>query len=92
MLSINWKLHDPSKTYALGFDNALFRQPEFSIGIPADFVNAVLENIVLYLAGPPLATDSIHIGSALLDMEPASRETASIASRNPADHPVVDSK
>ncbi|RYO86798.1 hypothetical protein DL766_000162 [Monosporascus sp. MC13-8B] len=50
--------------YALGFDNALFLQPEFPMGIPADFVLRRMENIALYLAGPPLATDGTNIGGA----------------------------
>lgn len=44
MMMVNWELKDPAQGYALGSDNALFLTPEFSMGIPADFVASTMVN------------------------------------------------
>lgn len=52
--------------------------------------HAAMENIVMYFGVPPLQPDGTHISTALMGMKPTSRGTVSIASKNPADPPVLD--
>lgn len=51
---------------------------------------AMMENLVMYLAVPPLAIDGTHISNALMAMKPTSRGSVTIASKDPADSPVID--
>ncbi|KAI1827658.1 GMC oxidoreductase [Xylaria intraflava] len=51
---------------------------------------AVMENLVMYLAVPPLGIDGTHISNALMGMKPTSRGTLTIASKNPRDSPLLD--
>ncbi|RWA10979.1 hypothetical protein EKO27_g4122 [Xylaria grammica] len=51
---------------------------------------AVMENLVLYLAVPPLTIDGTHISNVLMGMKPTSRGTVTIASKDPKDPPVLD--
>ncbi|KAI0413448.1 GMC oxidoreductase [Xylaria grammica] len=51
---------------------------------------AVMENLVMYLAVPPLTIDGTHISNALMGMKPTSRGTVTIASKDPKDPPVLD--
>ncbi|KAI1283280.1 putative GMC oxidoreductase [Xylaria sp. FL0933] len=34
----SWKLKDPSAGWCLGSDNPLFKQPQYGLGVPADFL------------------------------------------------------
>ncbi|KAI0382494.1 putative GMC oxidoreductase [Hypomontagnella monticulosa] len=38
MVYLNWKLKDPSKGYALGSSNPMFREPRFGSGVPISYV------------------------------------------------------
>ena len=51
---------------------------------------AMMEAMVMYLAIPPLNIDGNHISNFLMATKPTSRSTATIASRDPADHPLLD--
>ncbi|KAI1085522.1 GMC oxidoreductase [Whalleya microplaca] len=51
---------------------------------------AMMENIVMYLAIPPVGTDGTHISNALMGLKPTSRGIVTIASNDPADNPVLD--
>ncbi|KAI3323323.1 GMC oxidoreductase [Xylariaceae sp. AK1471] len=51
---------------------------------------AMMENLVMYLAAPPLQIDGTHISNALMAMKPTSRGTVTIASTDPKDHPLLD--
>lgn len=51
---------------------------------------AFMENLVMYLAVPPLAIDGTHISNALMGMKPTSRGTVTIASTDPNDAPLLD--
>ncbi|KAK8036234.1 glucose dehydrogenase [Apiospora rasikravindrae] len=51
---------------------------------------AMMETMVLYLAVPPLTPDGLHISSFLMAMKPTSRGTVTIASKDPADPPLLD--
>ncbi|GAW17463.1 hypothetical protein ANO14919_069200 [Xylariales sp. No.14919] len=51
---------------------------------------AVMENLVMYLAVPPLTIDGTHISNALMGMKPTARGTVTIASKDPKDSPVLD--
>ncbi|KAK7754391.1 hypothetical protein SLS62_003684 [Diatrype stigma] len=51
---------------------------------------AMMENLVMYLAVPPLAIDGTHISNALMGMKPTSRGTVTIASKDPKDAPLID--
>ncbi|KAI0100523.1 GMC oxidoreductase [Nemania sp. FL0031] len=51
---------------------------------------AVMENLVMYLAVPPLTIDGTHISNALMAMKPTSRGTVTIASKDPKDAPLLD--
>ncbi|KAI0881338.1 GMC oxidoreductase [Annulohypoxylon maeteangense] len=50
----------------------------------------LMENIILYLSMPPHPVDGTHISNAMMGAKPTSRGTVSIASKNPADAPVLD--
>ncbi|KAI1076876.1 hypothetical protein F5B20DRAFT_554136 [Whalleya microplaca] len=52
--------------------------------------HAMMENIIMYFGVAPLQPDGTHICTALMGMKPTSRGTVSIASKNPADPPVLD--
>ncbi|KAI6081108.1 hypothetical protein F4821DRAFT_250002 [Hypoxylon rubiginosum] len=51
---------------------------------------AVMENIVMYVATPPVRTDGRHISTVQMALKPTSRGTVTIASNDPADDPVID--
>ncbi|OTB07473.1 putative GMC oxidoreductase [Hypoxylon sp. CI-4A] len=51
---------------------------------------ALMENIVMYLAIPPVPTDGTHISTAQMALKPTSRGSVTIASADPADAPVID--
>ncbi|KAI1393935.1 GMC oxidoreductase [Hypoxylon trugodes] len=51
---------------------------------------AVMESMLLYLSFPPIPVDGTHISTALMAMKPTSRGTVTIASKNPADAPILD--
>ncbi|KAI4859734.1 putative GMC oxidoreductase [Hypoxylon rubiginosum] len=51
---------------------------------------AMMENIVMYLAIPPVGTDGTHISTAQMGLKPTSRGAVTIVSKNPADNPVID--
>ncbi|KAI1760832.1 putative GMC oxidoreductase [Hypoxylon sp. FL1150] len=51
---------------------------------------AMAENLVLYLAMPPLGIDGTHISTAQMGLKPTSRGTVTISSKNPTDSPVID--
>lgn len=51
---------------------------------------AMMENLVMYLAVPPLGIDGTHISNALMGMKPTSRGTVTIASNDPAEAPLID--
>ncbi|KAI1503052.1 GMC oxidoreductase [Biscogniauxia marginata] len=51
---------------------------------------AMMENLVMYLAVPPLSIDGTHISNALMAMKPTSRGMVTIASKDPADAPLLD--
>ncbi|KAI0543189.1 GMC oxidoreductase [Xylaria digitata] len=51
---------------------------------------AVMENLVMSLAVPPLTIDGTHISNALMGMKPTSRGTVTIASKDPKDPPLLD--
>ncbi|RYP16169.1 hypothetical protein DL767_010220 [Monosporascus sp. MG133] len=104
MLSINWELQGPSKGCAWGSDEALFRQPEFPMRIPADFVVSTVAVRPRQPTAPtsappvrkafvsptPLPTKKIYAIFSIMGMKPTSRRTVSIFSRDPADHPVTE--
>ncbi|KAI1459876.1 GMC oxidoreductase [Annulohypoxylon moriforme] len=50
----------------------------------------LMENLILYLAMPPHPIDGATISNALMGAKPTSRGTVTIASKNPADPPVLD--
>ncbi|KAI1743352.1 GMC oxidoreductase [Xylaria scruposa] len=51
---------------------------------------AVMENLVLYIAVPPLTIDGTHISNALMGMKPTSRGTVTIESKDPKVAPLLD--
>ncbi|KAI1097857.1 GMC oxidoreductase [Jackrogersella minutella] len=51
---------------------------------------AMMENLVMYLGVPPLKVDGTHISCALMGLKPTSRGSVTIASKNPADAPLLD--
>ncbi|KAI1130808.1 GMC oxidoreductase [Nemania abortiva] len=51
---------------------------------------AVMENLVMYVAIPPVATDGTHISNALMGMKPTSRGTVTIESKDPKIAPLID--
>ncbi|KAL7620206.1 hypothetical protein AAE478_009199 [Parahypoxylon ruwenzoriense] len=51
---------------------------------------AVMENLVMYLAVPPLGIEGTHVSTVLMAMKPTSRGTVAIASSNPTDDPLID--
>ncbi|KAI0405457.1 GMC oxidoreductase [Xylaria palmicola] len=51
---------------------------------------ALMENLVMSLAVPPLTIDGTHISNALMAMKPTSRGTVTIASKDPKDAPLLD--
>ncbi|KAI1414163.1 GMC oxidoreductase [Hypoxylon sp. FL1857] len=51
---------------------------------------AFMENMICYVPFPPLPIDGTHISTAMMATKPTSRGTVTIASKNPADPPVLD--
>ncbi|KAI0178736.1 GMC oxidoreductase [Hypoxylon sp. FL1284] len=51
---------------------------------------AMMENMVLYVATPPVENNGTHICTAMVRLKPTSRGFVTIASKNPADNPVID--
>ncbi|KAI2467570.1 GMC oxidoreductase [Annulohypoxylon bovei var. microspora] len=50
----------------------------------------LMENIIMYLPLSPLQIDGTHISNTMMATKPTSRGTVTIASKNPADAPVLD--
>ncbi|KAI1207014.1 GMC oxidoreductase [Annulohypoxylon truncatum] len=50
----------------------------------------MMETLVVYCAMPPFPIDGTHISNTLMAAKPTSRGTVTIASKNPADTPVLD--
>ncbi|KAI1321021.1 GMC oxidoreductase [Xylariaceae sp. FL0255] len=51
---------------------------------------ALMETFVLYLAVPPVAINGTHISNTIIAYKPTSRETVSIASKDPRDPLLID--
>ncbi|OTA57452.1 GMC oxidoreductase [Hypoxylon sp. EC38] len=51
---------------------------------------AFMENMICYVSFPPVPIDGTHISTAMMATKPTSRGTVTIASKNPADAPVLD--
>ncbi|KAK7755844.1 hypothetical protein SLS62_002130 [Diatrype stigma] len=54
------------------------------------YTYGMMETVFVYIPAPPLEADGTHISCLMMGMKPTSRGTVSIASRDPADPPVID--